>query len=348
MDDSISSASLKDESLDKLKPVERTKWTKEQDSFIQSMVETYGTSDWNVVADNVNKKFPDSFRSSRQCRLRWQKHIHPLLIKHPWSDREEAELLLAHHKFKNRWSDVSSSLHGRSNNSIKNRFYTIFRKVKNKIKKSDYSYTSKSDLLQTHYILSVMIDYLSTSTGPESLAQKAGKDFTCKLLQHISLEMLTTYAAEFQKKTASCGTMQELFEQLLADSEPAKLVLPEESLEETKKQENAGAVDSEQLIPMETESPLKSTVIICKDPSPFENMMLGPPSATGMQKYSPCILSAGPAAAAAAAAKAPCFQAEPDDLGFSEFTEKSWQDTPPNNMRETTPTSFSKALTNMK
>jgi len=336
MEDSLSNSSINDGlfiEIRKLKRIERTKWTQEQDFFIQSVVETYGTSDWNVVADNVNKKFPDTYKSARQCRLRWQKHIYPLLIKHPWSEKEEAELLLSHHKFKNRWSDISSALNGRNSNSVKNRFYTIFRKVKNKIKKGDYSYTSTSDLLQIHYILSVMMKYLSTSTGIENLARKAGKDFTNKLLQHINIETLIAYTTAFQEKTASCGTMQELFEQILSEAEPAKITIPEEPLEEVKKTNNV--ISPGRLEPMETESAGKPIIFISKDPSPFENMTLGLPSATGMQKFSPCILSAGPAATAAAAIKAPCFQVEPDDLGFSEFTERSWQTTPPNEMRDT-------------
>jgi myb proto-oncogene protein len=346
MEEALSNSSINDESLDKLRHVERTRWTQEQDLFIQDTVETYGTSDWNVVADNINKKFPNTHRSARQCRLRWQKHIHPLLIKHPWSEKEKVELLLAHHKFKNRWSDISSALNGRNNNSVKNCFYTIFRKVKNKIKKADYTYTSTSDLLQIHYILSVMKSYLSSLTGMKSIELKGGKDFSYKLLQHISIDMLTSYTAAFQEKTTSCGTMQELFEQMLSEAEPAKIVMPEEPLEETKKVENVEVVSPEQLVPVEAESPAKLMIFITKDPSPFENMILGPPSAT-MQKYSPCILSAGPAAAAAAAIKAPCFQAEPDDLGFSEFTERSWQTTSPNETKDTITTTFPKALSNM-
>eukprot|EP00826_Nyctotherus_ovalis_P025986 TRINITY_DN2023_c0_g1_i2.p1 TRINITY_DN2023_c0_g1~~TRINITY_DN2023_c0_g1_i2.p1 ORF type:complete len:412 (-),score=99.02 TRINITY_DN2023_c0_g1_i2:107-1171(-) len=338
MEDSNSYSSFNDESLEKLKQTERAKWTKEQDLFIQSMVEMYGTSDWNVVADNVNKKFPGTFRSSRQCRLRWQKYIHPLLIKHPWSEKEEAELLLAHRKFKNRWSDISNALHGRKSNSIKNRFYTIFRKVKNKIKKNDYSFVSNAEALQIHYVLSVMKN--------DNLAQKTGKDFIYKLMQHVTSEMLEAYSVAFQEAAVACGTMQQLFEQILSESEPAKIVLPEESSEEAKELVVPEAASPTQPMPMETESPCKPEILMAKDPSPFENIMLGPPSAT-MHKYSPCILSAGPAAAAEAAAKAPCFQTEPDDLGFSDFTEKEWQANQQNEPKESAFSGFYKAFTNM-
>ena len=308
-------------------------------------------SDWNVVADNINKKFPGTFRSPRQCRLRWQKHIHPLLIKHPWSEREETELLLAHHIHKNNWSNISTALHGRNNNSIKNRFYTIFRKVRNKIKKADYTYTSTLEVLQIRYIVSVMQTYMGTITSPELLAEKAGKDFVCKLLQQIDVKMINEYSIKFNNITESYGSMEVLFQQILSTSEPAKISLLEDDSEESKAPSNPEASNKEHNnlkpsnpeaintgvpniiqnivqspVPMDTESSAKvSDIIINKELSPFENMMIGPSSTNSMQKYSPCILSAGPAAAAAAAVHAPCFQMQPDDLGFSEFTEGTWQ-----------------------
>lgn len=323
MEDINSQSYISEDLSEDTKQEKSRKWTKEHDSFIQSMVETYGTRDWNVVADNVNRKFPSANRSAKECRLRWQRRIHPSLARHHWSEYEEVQLLLAHKEYKNSWSEISKALPGKTSNSIKNRFYTIFRKVKNKIKKEDYSYDSQCEILQIHYMVEVMEEYMKILSLPDSGNDKAGKDFLYKLVQQINPQNLVNYAQTFRKVTAAHGTVQELFQKQLAEngcSEPAQIVMPEDVREEVKQPQSEGQSATDMptdAAPMETmklESPWKM-----KDCTPIENMMLGSSSGVFMPKDSPCILSAGPAAAAAF--KAPCFQQDPDDVGFSEFTD---------------------------
>lgn len=323
MEDINSQSYISEDLSEEPKQKENVKWTKEQDNFIQSMVETYGTRDWSVVSDNVNKKFPSIFRSAKDCRLRWQRRIHPSLAKHHWTEQEEAQLLLAHKEHKNSWSEISKAISGKSSNSIKNRFYTIFRKVKNKIKNNDYSYDSQCEILQIHYMLEIMEEYVNIMNTPTFAAEKAGKDFLLKLVQQIDPKDLAIYITTFRGLTASYGTMQELLQQQLAEevpSEPAHILMPEDIREEAKtlqiSVQNTTELQTE-TTPMEMmklESPWRM-----KDCTPLESMMLGSSSGNFMAKESPCILSAGPAAAAAF--KAPCFQQDPDDVGFSEFTD---------------------------
>jgi len=319
MEDINNESYLSEDLSEEPKQKGNVKWTKEEDNFIQSVVETYGTRDWSVVSDNVNKKFPSNYRSAKDCRLRWQRRIHPSLAKHQWTAREEAQLLLAHREHKNSWSEISKALSGKSSNSIKNRFYTIFRKVKNKIKNCDYSSDSKCEILQIHYMLEIMEKYVNILNVSES-ADKTGKDFLYKLVQQIDQKDLAIYTKNFRELAVTYGTMQELFQQQLTEesfSEPAQIIMPEDIREETKAPTQCATEMSNETAPMEMmklESPWKM-----KDCTPLENMILGSSSGILMPKGSPNILSAGPAAAAAY--KAPCFQEDPDDIGFSEFTD---------------------------
>ena len=322
-----------DSLLEESKSSSRATWTKEQDTFLQGIVETYGTREWNIIADNMNNKYKNTPKSADQCRIRWKKHVHQTMVKHHWTEKEEVELLLAHMRYSNRWSDISNALHGRNNNAIKNRFYTIFRKVKNKVKRGDFAFTSRLELLQIRYMLSVMEDYMSATITPELIAAKAGKDFTYKLVQHIDKSTLLAYKKHFAELTSSNGSIQELFHELLQSPEPALIVMPDESNEEEKekKPEQLSEKPSE-TIPdvLMIEEPLSGEDMLAisynsKECTPLEGMILKSPES--IPKASPCILSAGPAAAAAAASNAPCFQASPDDVGFSEFTEGThWLD----------------------
>ncbi len=347
MEATYSQALSNEDFMEELKPEEpHAKWSKEQDAFLESIIETYGTRDWNIVADNMNSKFGSVPRTAKQCRLRWQKR--QSLSKHNWSEQEEAELLWAHQKYKNSWSDISTALGGRKSNSIKNRFYTIFRKVKNKIKRGDLTYDSKIELLQIQYVLSVIETYLSTITTPEAAAAKAGKDFICKLVQRIDPTAFASYKAKFAELTAAQPPMQDLFQELLKSSEPATIPIPEEiippmsaaagvaTIVRSVPEEVKGAAPCAGISPSvpQAVNPTDDHAMMIISPgrdmfaynyalkecSPLENMVVGisPPP---IPKYSPSILSAGPAAAAAAAFKAPCFQASPEDIGFSEFTE---------------------------
>ncbi len=318
---------------------QRVRWTPDQDAVLRSIVDTYGTSDWNVIADNINSKFEGAEKSARQCRQRWQKHIHPALSKHQWSEREEVDLLLAHQKYKNSWSDIACALKGRNNNSIKNRFYTIFRKVRNKIRKDDFDFGSRVELLQVHYMIALMETYISDSTGSEEEESKSGKDFVFKLVQDIDLAALKEYKRHLAEVAGGANSMEQLFAELVADQEdaevvgndnenegePAPIAMLDDGDADVQKEEEEEKKSKDGLSVMqccEAEAGRNSSgsflAVQKRETSPLDTLTLGP--ASSAPKYSPCVLSAGPAATAEAAANAPCFQNSPADLGFSEFT----------------------------
>jgi hypothetical protein len=325
MEDQTNSPSLPNNASDKGNLIERIKRTKEQDWFIKNMIETYGILDWGVIADKFNKNFPGSPRSSKQCYYRWLKHIQPLLVSDSWSDKEDVELLLAHYRFRKNWSDISSVLNGRNRNSVKNRFYSIFRRVKHKIKKSDFSYTSNIDVLQIHYILLVMRNYLAEVTGTEYMTQMTSRDSIYKHLQQLTLEIVNDYAAKFQERTSSYGTIQELFENILIQSEPANtttrlnlvvnIEIPEDSLEEIGGLVNAKTNDTE---PMKTDIEAKS--IFYRNES-FESKVVEGSSIECTRNHSSNTFSAD----TTTATKAPGFHSEPEDFGFSEYIEQKYQ-----------------------
>ena len=135
------------------KEEQKEDWTKEQDALVRNLVSLYGTHDWTIIADNVNASFPYSHKSAKDCSRRWQDFLNGTGAKEPWTEQEELNMIIAHKRYKNRWSEMAEFLKGRSNNTIKNKFYSVFRKIKGKIQKNDYTYESKLELLEIYYIL---------------------------------------------------------------------------------------------------------------------------------------------------------------------------------------------------
>eukprot|EP00826_Nyctotherus_ovalis_P042195 TRINITY_DN4313_c0_g1_i9.p1 TRINITY_DN4313_c0_g1~~TRINITY_DN4313_c0_g1_i9.p1 ORF type:complete len:382 (-),score=58.65 TRINITY_DN4313_c0_g1_i9:96-1241(-) len=337
MEDNISQPLLPRDSPKK-KRGENSKWTKEEVKYVENLVKTKGTKNWSIVAKLLNEKFPDSLHTATQCHVLWRKHSRSGLGKNQWTEKEEVELLLAHRIHKNSWANISTELHGRPSNSIKNRFYTIFRKVRNKVKKEDYSFESEYEVLQILYMVSVMESYMTMIKKAEGNSEMEGKDFIYKLTLQLDGKMLEQYSAKFKEFAKKYGTVQQLFQKILnADitATATQIGAHKESLVTKPNPESQidcnplsieaiKEIDEVQAKEAAKEKELFAALHSYKRPLIASTTPCSSAIGTSVLKFSPSILSAGPAAAAAVAYKAPCFQADPENMGFSEFTERGF------------------------
>jgi hypothetical protein len=98
--------------------VRRRPFEIQEDALIMRMMLGGGGHSWDSIARRLAGRTP------RQCRERWTKYLSPSVRLDPWTEAEDRLLLEKVNEVRFAWSAIASAFNGRSDNDIKNRWYS--------------------------------------------------------------------------------------------------------------------------------------------------------------------------------------------------------------------------------
>jgi hypothetical protein len=87
-----------------------------------------GLKKWTKIANTIKSDLGIEGKTGKQCRERWHNHLDPQVKKELWTPEEEAKIFELQKQFGNKWSEIASFVPGRTENSVKNCFYSAVRR----------------------------------------------------------------------------------------------------------------------------------------------------------------------------------------------------------------------------
>ena len=116
-----------------LKPgLRKGHWSEEEDEKLLDLINKFDPNlDWATIAKSIQG------RSAKQCRERWFLNLDPSINHGPWSAEEDHALMEFVRLNGGKWSLIAKHMPGRTENSVKTRYYSLQRKEARRKKWTD-------------------------------------------------------------------------------------------------------------------------------------------------------------------------------------------------------------------
>ena len=101
-------------------------WSLEEDNLLKEWIEKVGPKKWEQCGKYIHG------RTGKQCREHWSNCLNPELIKGEWTYEEDFLIMEFYEKCNGSWKKMVHLFNGRTENSIKNRFFSQLRKIATK------------------------------------------------------------------------------------------------------------------------------------------------------------------------------------------------------------------------
>ena len=118
-------------------PSTRGIWSEEENELLLNWVSLNGECQWNKCSQIIKG------RNAKQCREHWYEFLNPNLTKGNWTLEEDLLIMIFYQKYNGRWKNIIPIFEKRSENSIKNRFYSELRKISSKYENNLYKEPKK-------------------------------------------------------------------------------------------------------------------------------------------------------------------------------------------------------------
>ena len=99
-------------------------WTEEEDKLLLEWVRVHGPNKWTECSRRIVG------RCGKQCRERWMNTLDPQVKRGNWEQGEQSVIFEQMKINWSSWALISKELPGRTENSIKNYFYSSIRRLR--------------------------------------------------------------------------------------------------------------------------------------------------------------------------------------------------------------------------
>lgn len=128
-------------------------WTAQEDAKLYEWVRTQGPTKWTLCSATIPG------RSGKQCREHWNNSLNPEVKKGLWTVEEDFLIMVFYKKYNGSWKKISPLFEQRTENSIKNRFFSQLRKI------ASYHIQSKEKKFSSKIKLETLLNYLNEATN---------------------------------------------------------------------------------------------------------------------------------------------------------------------------------------
>jgi hypothetical protein len=141
-------------------------WSIAEDRKLLEWVQKEGPNKWTACAEYIKG------RSGKQCRERWLNTLNPGVKKGNWEAEEDYLIFKLFTQFGSQWSKINLYFERRTENSIKNRFYSTLRRIAAEKRKESSVSESTCELSSstTKTKLDSLLKYI-----PDAIKEKALK-----------------------------------------------------------------------------------------------------------------------------------------------------------------------------
>jgi hypothetical protein len=105
-------------------------FTPSEDALLSEIMKNKDVLTWEEVAERIPN------RTFRQCRERWVNYLAPSIKRGEWTNEEDNIIIEYVQKFGTKWAKLSKIIQGRTDNDIKNRWYSPLSKI---LKEKEYT-----------------------------------------------------------------------------------------------------------------------------------------------------------------------------------------------------------------
>ena len=98
-------------------------WTPYEDEQLIKYIQKFGAKNWNECSEFIKN------RNGKQCREHWKNCLNPDIKKGEWTSEEDLLIMILYQRYNGSWRELIHYFKDRTENSIKNRFFSELRKI---------------------------------------------------------------------------------------------------------------------------------------------------------------------------------------------------------------------------